>query len=263
MTTEPPIPPDSGGPIEPVPPSPPSQPAVPPTPPPPPPPPVPGGAAFQVGDAFNYGWKKFQEYLGPILIAMLIFLVVGGAVNFIATLLGGGFGEITDPDDIGIGMFFGVGYLLFSLLSALVSLLIQAAVVRGALKITEGERIELSTFLSTEHLGQVVLASILLAIGTAIGLILCIVPGLILIFFSQFTYQFILDKGLPAFDAIKASFALVNKNLGSVVGLFFASILAFIVGAILCGIGLLVAIPVTIIATAYAYKLMTGQTVTP
>ena len=264
MTTEPPIPPDSGGSIEPVPPPQPSEPAVPPTPPPPPPPPVPGGApVFQVGEAFNYGWKKFQEYLGPILIAMLIFLVVGGAVNFIATLLGGGFGELTDTDDIGIGMFFGVGYLFFTLLSALVSLLIQAAVVRGALKITEGQRVDLSTFLSTEHLGQVVLASILLAIGTAIGLILCIIPGLILIFFSQFTYQFILDKGLPAFDAIKASFALVNQNLGSVVGLFFASILAFIVGAILCGIGLLVTIPVTIIATAYAYKRMTGQPVTP
>jgi uncharacterized membrane protein len=222
-----------------------------------------GGAPFQVGEAFSYGWKKFQEYLGPILIAMLIFIVVGGAVNFIASLLGGGFGELTDPEDVGIGMFFGVGYLFFSLLSALVSLLIQAAVVRGALKITEGERIELSTFLSTEHLGQIVLASILLAIGTAIGLILCIVPGLILIFFSQFTYQFILDKGLPAFDAIKASFALVNKNLVSVIGLFFASILAFIVGALLCGVGLIVAIPVTIIATAYAYKLMTSQTVVP
>jgi uncharacterized membrane protein len=263
MTTEPPIPPDSGGSIEPIPPTPPSEPAVPPASPPPPPPPVPGGAPFQVGDAFNYGWKKFQEYLGPILIAMLIFFIVGGAVNLIATLLGGGFGELTDPDDIGIGMFFGVGYLLFSLLSALVSLLIQAAVVRGALKITEGERVELSTFLSTENLGQVVLAAVLLAIGTAIGLILCIIPGLILIFFSQFTYQFILDKGLPAFDAIKASFALVNQNLGSVVGLFFASILAFIVGALLCGIGLIVAIPVTIIATAYAYKLMTGQPVVP
>lgn len=263
MTTEPPIPPDSGGSIEPIPPTPPSEPAVPPASPPPPPPPVPGGAPFQVGDAFNYGWKKFQEYLGPILIAMLIFFLVGGAVNLIATLLGGGFGELTDPDDVGIGMFFGVGYLLFSLLSALVSLLIQAAVVRGALKITEGERVELSTFLSTENLGQVVLAAVLLAIGTAIGLILCIIPGLILIFFSQFTYQFILDKGLPAFDAIKASFALVNQNLGSVVGLFFASILAFIVGALLCGIGLIVAIPVTIIATAYAYKLMTGQPVVP
>jgi hypothetical protein len=264
MTTEPPVPPDSGGPIEPIPPAAPIDPAVPPAPPPPPPPPVPGGAApFQVGEAFNYGWKKFQEYLGPILIAMVIFFLVSALVNWIAVLLGGGFEEMTDPDDIGIGMFFGVGYLLFSLLSALVSLLIQAAIVRGALEITKGERVDLSTFLSTEHLGQVVLAAILLAIGTAIGLILCIIPGLILIFFSMFTYQFILDKGLPAFDAIKASFALVNQNLGSVVGLFFASILAIIVGALLCGIGLIVAIPVTIIATAYAYRILSGQTVVP
>jgi uncharacterized membrane protein len=271
MTTEPPMPPSSEGPVDPPPP-PPTEPPLPPAespappppaPPTPPPPPVPGAAPFQVGDAFNYGWKKFQEYLGPILIAMLIFLVVGGLVNFIGTLFAGGIGEITDPDDIGIGMFFSFGYLMFSLLGALVSLLIQAAVVRGALGITRGERIDLNTFLSTENLGQIVLAAILLAIGTAVGLILCIIPGLIFIFYSQFTYQFIIDKGLPAFDAIKASFDLVNRNLGSVVGLFLASILAFIVGAILCGVGLLVAIPVTIIATAYAYRLMTGQTVAP
>jgi uncharacterized membrane protein len=184
-------------------------------------------------------------------------------VNAIGALFAGGFGEITDPDDIGIGMFFSFGYLVFSLLSALVSLLIQAAVVRGALGITKGERIELNTFLSTENLGQIVLAAILLAIGTAIGLILCIIPGLLVIFFSQFTYHFIIDKGLPAFDAIKASFDLVSKNFGDVIVLFLASILAFIVGAILCGVGLIVAIPVTIIATAYAYRFLTGQTVAP
>jgi uncharacterized membrane protein len=216
-----------------------------------------------VGDAFNYGWKKFQEYLGPILIAMVLFIVVAGVVNFIGALFAGGFEEITSPDDVGIGMFISFGYLVFALLGALVSLLIQAAVVRGALDITKGERIELSTFLSTENLGQIVLAALLLAIGTAIGFVLCIVPGLILIFYSQFTYQFIIDKGMPAFDAIKASFGLVNKNLGTVVVLFLASILAFFIGAILCGIGLLVTIPVTIIATAYAYRMMTGQTVAP
>jgi hypothetical protein len=236
---------------------------MPPAAPPPPPPPVPGAAPFQVGDAFNYGWKKFQEYLGPILIAMLLFLVVAGVVNFIGALFAGGFGEIADPDNIGIGMFFSFGYIVFSLLGALVSLLIQAAVVRGALDITKGERIELSTFLSTENLGQIVLAAILLAIGTTIGIILCVIPGLILIFYSQFTYQFIIDKGLPAWDAIKASFDMVNRNLGTVVVLFLASLLAFFIGAILCGIGLLVTIPVTIIATAYAYRMMSGQTVAP
>jgi hypothetical protein len=236
---------------------------MPPAVPPPPPPPVPGAAPFQVGDAFNYGWKKFQEYLGPILIAMVLFIVINIAVNLIGSLFIGGIGEITDPDDIGIGMFFSFGYFVFGLLSALVSLLIQAAVVRGALDITKGERIELSTFLSTENLGQIILASILLAVGATIGFILCIVPGVILLFYSQFTYQFIIDKGLPAWDAIKASFDLVNRNLGTVVVLFLASILAFFIGAILCGVGLLVTIPVTIIATAYAYRMMTGQPVAP
>ena len=226
--------------------------------------PQPAGAApFNVGAAFSYRWKKFQEYLAPILIAMVIFFVVTLAVNLIGSLFIGGVSEITDPDDIGIGMFFSFGYFVFGLLSALVSLLIQAAVVRGALGITKGDRIDLNAFLSTENLGQIILASILLAVGATIGFILCIIPGLILIFYAQFTYQFIIDKGLPAFEAIKASFDLVNKNLGDVIGLFFASILAFIVGAILCGIGLIVAIPVTIIATAYAYRRFSGQPVTP
>jgi hypothetical protein len=254
MTTPPPNPPDEGGPAEP-----------PVTPPPPPefptPAPAGAGAPFTVGDAFNYGWKKFQENMGVILTAMVILFVLLLLVNWIGVLISGGFNQFTDVDDFGFGAFFGVGYLVFSLLSSLVALVIQAAVVRAALGITKGEKVDLNTFLSMDNMGQVILAAILLAIGTSIGFILCFIPGLIVAFFSQFTYHFIIDKGLPAFDAIKASFTLVNKNLGSVVGLFFASILAFIVGAILCGIGLIVAIPVTVIATAYAYRRLNGDTV--
>lgn len=272
MTTEPPNPPE-GGPVEPpvTPQAPPdsglAEPPV--TPPPPPDSPVPapvgGPAPFQVGEAFNYGWKKFQEYLGPILIIMVILFVVGLAVNGIGILLSGGFDEVFDMDSASSGqipgLFFSFGYLFYSLVSALVGLLIQAAIVRGALGITKGEKIDVNTFLSTENIGQIVLAAILLAIGTAIGLVLCVIPGLIFAFFTQFTYYFIIDKRMEAIDGIKASFSLVNKNLGSVVGLFFASILALIVGAILCGIGLIVAIPVTIIATAYAYRKLSGQEV--
>ncbi len=270
MTTEPPNPPDAGGPVEPpaTPPPPPPESQPPAVPPPPPGAPVPatvGGAPFQVGEAFNYGWKKFQEYLGPILIAMLVLFVIGLAVNWIGILLGGGFGELFDMDADGgmTGLFFSFGYLVYSLISALVSLLIQAAIVRGALAITKGEQIDINTFLSMDNLGQIVLAAIILAVGTAIGFVLCFIPGLIVIFFSQFTYHFIINNRMDAMDAIKASFSIVNKNLGSVIGLFFASILAFIVGAILCGIGLIVTIPVTIIATAYAFRKMIGDPVAP
>ncbi len=198
---------------------------------------------------------------------MVVLFVLGLAVNWIGVLISGGFDEVFDLDSGSgtdfTGLFFSFGYLVYSLVSALVGLLIQAAIVRGALAITKGEQIDVNTFLSMENVGQIVLAAILLAIGTAIGLVLCIIPGLIFAFFSQFTYHFIIDQRMQAIDAIKASFAIVNKNLGSVIGLFFASILAVIVGAILCGVGLIVAIPVTIIATAYAYRRMSGQAVTP
>jgi len=45
-------------------------------PPPPPPPPYgappPGAGAPDVGSAISYGWKKFQENVGPMLIVVLI-----------------------------------------------------------------------------------------------------------------------------------------------------------------------------------------------
>ena len=46
-----------------------------------------GGKPFSVGDAFGYGWKKFTANVGPILIAMLVFLLVGAVIYGIQVLL--------------------------------------------------------------------------------------------------------------------------------------------------------------------------------
>ena len=55
----------------------------------------------------------------------------------------------------------------------------------------------------------------------------------------------------------------MNRNLARMIGFFVASIIAYIIGAILCGIGLLVAIPVVIIASAYMYRTTNGEPVAP
>ena len=82
-------------------------------------------------------------------------------------------------------------------------------------------------------------------------------------FFSQFFVHFALDKQLPAVEAIKASFAFVNQNLGTLIGFYLATIVAAFVGALLCGVGLLVAIPVIIIGQAYTYRVLQGEPVAP
>ena len=54
---------------------------------------------------------------------------------------------------------------------------------------------------------------------------------------------FVVDKGMCPVDACKASINFVTSHLGDTVVFYLLGIVAFIVGAILCLVGLLVAAP--------------------
>jgi uncharacterized membrane protein len=55
---------------------------------------------------------------------------------------------------------------------------------------------------------------------------------------------------------------MVTRHFGPLVLFFLASIAAYVVGACLCGLGLLVAIPVVVIAQAYTFRTLNGDPVT-
>jgi uncharacterized membrane protein len=148
-----------------------------------------------------------------------------------------------------------------SFLWTVMSAVMQAGIARGVLAITDGRPFEVATMFKFDNVVTVVIAGLLVGVASGIGLILCVIPGLIVLFFSQFYVWFIVDKQLGAVDSIKASFSLVNKNVGTMVLFFLASLLAYIVGAILCGVGLLVAVPVVYLAQGYAYRRLQGEQV--
>ncbi|TVR18368.1 MAG: hypothetical protein EA387_14685, partial [Nitriliruptor sp.] len=154
----------------------------------------------------------------------------------------------------GRGLFGGLLYFgLTGLVFFLGSVIIQAAVVRAALALTRGQTIELQTLFKFDNLPQLLIGALIVAVLTSIGSILCYFPGLIVTFFTQFYVHFLIDQNMTGVDAIKASFKFVNQNLGTLVGFFLASLVAYFLGALLCGIGLLVALPVVFIAQAYTY----------
>jgi uncharacterized membrane protein len=228
------------------------------------------GEPFSVGNAFSYGWKKFQANLGPILIAALVLLAAVVLLQIIQVIFTGGSEvEFTiDPDTGAVetddgGMLGGsiIASLFFGALSFLVQLVIQSGIVKGALDITRGKAISLGTMFQGIDFVQVVIASLILAVATTVGLVLCILPGLAVMFLTAFTLYFIIDKGMSAIDAIKASVSFVMANAGTLIVFFLACIAAYIVGALLCGVGLLVAIPVVVIAQAYAFRTLQGEQV--
>jgi uncharacterized membrane protein len=155
-----------------------------------------------------------------------------------------------------IGLFF-VEWIVTVVVTVFVLYLVQLMLIRGALMITYGQKIEMKALLSTEDLPQYLLASILVAVAMTV---LCCF-NFVIFFFAQFFGFFIVDKKMSAVDAIKSSFQLVNRNLGTLIGFTIGVIIAFVIGAAVCGLGLIVAFPVVTIATAFMYRRLQGEPV--
>ena len=94
-----------------------------------------------------------------------------------------------------------------------------------------------------------------------VGLILCIIPGIIAAFMLSFYGFYVIDRNMTPSEALSASFGLVRDNFGKV---FLVILVAFVinfVGALLCGIGLLVTAPICWIILAYAYRKLNHEPV--
>ena len=235
-----------------------------------------GQGGFSVGDAFSYGWQKFQANVGTILVAALAYMLAIAAIYVVFFLvfssIFGATSETTYNADTGVYEFNsdGGGFLLLLFSAAVYALLItvlaavmQAGIARGVLTILDGRPLATGVMFGMANVGTVIAASLLIGLGVGIGTLLCFIPGLIVAFYSQFYVWFIVDRQLGAIDAIKASFGFVHQNLGTVFIFYLASLAAYFVGALACLIGLFVAVPVVYIAQGYTYRKLQGGYVAP
>lgn len=225
------------------------------------------GPATGIADAFTYGWTKFTQNLGAVVLGVLAYLAAIAVVSivFFAVVIGS---AATGTDEYGqlrpgAGATIGVSYFVFFGLLALLLVFLQAGVVRASLEIVNGRRVEFGTFFRFDELGKIIAAILLVGVLTAIGTALFFLPGLVFGFFAQFTLFFVIDRRMSALDALKASFSLVNRNLGTVVVLYLAVYLANMVGSALCGVGMLVSMPVGLLATTYVYRRLQNEPVAP
>ncbi|MFD1826001.1 MULTISPECIES: hypothetical protein [Mumia] len=220
----------------------------------------PGPQHLSVGSAISYGWDKFRANWGVWVLVTLVFFVIQALLSGISN--GFDYSSSDAWDDSGYTLATGLTVLgvIAAIASTIVQWLMQAAQTRGGLQETTGNKPSFGDFFKWgDRAGAVILTLLMLAALTFVGIILCILPGIIFTFFAWYTLWFVLDQGLNPLDALQASFRLVGNNLGPVFLLALALIGINIVGACLCGIGLLVTIPVTLIATAYSFKFLTQQ----
>ncbi len=191
---------------------------------------------LSVGSAISYGWQKFWQnalvWVGILIVAAIIQAVLRFVLR---------------SDSFFVSLIFGA-------IIGVVSLLIQAALVRGALHEVDGVKPAFGSFFQFGNVASVVIAGVLVGIATGIGFVLLIIPGIIITFFTWWTFQFVIDRGDEPIPAIKASAQAIASNAGTLFVLALALVGINIVGLLLIGIGLLVTVPITAIAGTYAYR---------
>ncbi len=131
--------------------------------------------------------------------------------------------------------------------------------LNAVLRLSRGQEVSLASALSGIDVGQAILVLLLVQLATLVGLVLCIVPGLVVAFVTWFSLYFVVDQHLGAIDALKASIGLVGRNLGPMLMLALSCLGAAIIGVILCGVGLLVALPIVVLAQVYTFRTLTGD----
>ena len=229
-------------------------------PPPPPPPPAPGGSAegFSATDAIGWGWRKFTENVGPILLGVLIVFVVTVVANILAGIASGGGGSPFGPD----AMEFSVAGFLANIVATAVSVVLSAVFARAALDVVDGRPFDFMGAFGRLNFVNVLIAALLVSVIVTIGFILLIIPGLVALFLTYFTTLFVVDDDAESpVKAVGDSVKLISSNVGDSLLLALLSILVLIAGAIALLVGLIVAYPVTALAAAYAYRSFRGQPV--
>jgi uncharacterized membrane protein len=214
-----------------------------------------GGNVLSVGAAIRYGWNHFKVNAWTWIGAVVIAAIIQGVLN---TLFGD---RSTFRFDTFGQSLWTTGWIIGSIVTVVVGYLINAAFVRGALHEVDGQRPNLGSFFRFTNVGNVILASILVGVATAVGLILFVIPGLIVVFLSWWTLQFVLDRHDSAIAGIRSSFRTISSQAGPVFLLALALIGINILGAIPIGLGLLITIPVSAIASTYAYRVVSGNQV--
>jgi uncharacterized membrane protein len=101
-------------------------------------------------------------------------------------------------------------------------------------------------------------AHILTVIAIALGFIALIVPGVILAMGLMFVPYLVIDRGLGPIEAMKESWRVTKGHKWQLFLLFLALIGINLLGVAALVVGLLVSVPITMLAAAHAYRTLTS-----
>jgi len=194
---------------------------------------------FSTGAALRFGWETFKKR--PWFLAGTIFLAYAVSWSVSSALQSPRIGGIT-------------AFVLF-----LVSVAIGTLIAMGLTAFTlhahdDMSKVSMEDLWHPQSFWNYLGASILTGLIVLVGLVLLIVPGIIFTLMFAFVKYLVIDRDLNPVAAMKESERITHGHRLELL-LFFLALVGFnILGLLALAVGLLVTVPVSMLAIAHAYR---------
>lgn len=204
---------------------------------------------FKAVDMLVFGWQKFKERPWFIIGALLVVFIISSLSSAIV-------------DEVSQGGMSGLAFVLTLADFLIVQMLVGMGLVHFGLKAHDAiEQLQLRDLWNPARYFSYVAATIAVAVLVTIGFVLLIVPGVIAALGLVFTPYLVVERGLAPIAAMKESWRMTEGKKLSLLWFMLLLIAINVVGALLLGIGLLVSVPVSILATVHAYRTLSTKSV--
>jgi len=220
---------------------------------------------FEATEPLTFGWNAVtKDYAGvglPLVVAFIVasipqFILSGARAAAVAAMTTSGSIDSSVINLINIGGGF-AGYLIGLIGQAY----IMGGVMLFALRVARGQKPEFGVVFSGGRFFAPMLGSTLIySLCSTIGIVACIVPG-VFISAGWIVYScFVVDRGMGAIEALKASWEATSAQRTTVIVYVLLTGVAMIAGVLACCVGmLLVSVPVVMLGNAYVYLKLTGE----
>ncbi|MBI2048750.1 MAG: hypothetical protein HYT30_02375 [Parcubacteria group bacterium] len=199
-----------------------------------------------VSGAFHHAWETFLKRPW-FLIQCSLFLVIISAVSS---------GVVQSVSETGTA----ATALVINLIDFLVvQIFVALAFVTWSLKVSDAvESVRFADLWAPQFFWKYLGASLIISVIEIIGFTLLIIPGIIAAVLLLFAPFIVVSRGSAPLEAIKESYTIGKHHFFTILLLIIAVAAANIAGALLLGIGLVISIPISIVAVAHAFRALSA-----
>ena len=212
---------------------------------------------WQVGEVCRIGWEVVKREPMLIVAQLIVFFVPNSLSSITGVAEAAGVLEAGSAPAVGL-------QLAFTLVSVLLSWYLQVGMVRMFLAAVREQPAPMSLLFSgADRLLTMFGAMFLTGLAVGVGTILLIVPGIIVYLGLWLGKFYVVDREQGAVDALQSSW---RDTAGNRLDLFVFACAYFALlfaGFCLCGVGVLVTLPVAEAALTVIYLRRTGQAPRP